>query len=112
MERKDNGQFIGFTGLSHPGFEADFTPCMEVGWRLSRENWGHGFATEAAIASLDYGFNVLGCDVIYSFTAEPNIRSERVMQKAGMIKDGYFEHPLIEEGNWLRRHVLYRKVKS
>jgi len=48
VERKDNREFIGFTGLSHSGFQSYFTPCVEIGWRLSKANWGHGFATEAA----------------------------------------------------------------
>src|SRR5476651_14958 len=69
VERKDNHRFIGFTGLSHPRFESYFTPCVEIGWRLSKENWGFGFATEAARVCFDFGFNVLGIPEIYSFTA-------------------------------------------
>jgi RimJ/RimL family protein N-acetyltransferase len=111
VERKDNGRFIGFTGLAHPGFEAEFTPCVEVGWRLSKENWGQGFATEAAVACLDFGFSQLALDEIYSFTAVPNIRSEKVMQKIGMHKAGYFDHPMIAEGHWLRKHVLYKSSR-
>ncbi len=106
-ERKDNGQFIGFTGLSKVSFEADFTPCVEIGWRLSRENWGHGFATEAATACLKLGFEDLGLDKIYSFTSIYNKRSEHVMEKIGMKKGGYFEHPNVPEGHFLRQHVLY-----
>jgi ribosomal-protein-alanine N-acetyltransferase len=108
VERKDNGQFIGFTGLSHPRFESYFTPCVEVGWRLSKANWGHGFATEAAEACLQFGFETPKVDEIYSFTAEHNIRSENVMKKIGMVKAGYFEHPSIADGHPLKRHVLYK----
>jgi RimJ/RimL family protein N-acetyltransferase len=108
VERKDNNKFIGFTGLSHPGFEAEFTPCVEIGWRLSKENWGHGFATEAATACVKFGFDNLNVNEIYAFTAASNIRSERVMQKIGMTKQGYFDEPTIEDGNWLKRHVLYK----
>jgi RimJ/RimL family protein N-acetyltransferase len=111
VERKDNREFIGFTGLSNPGFESYFTPCIEVGWRLSKANWNQGFATEAAKACLDYGFGVLSVDEIYAFTAVSNIRSERVMEKIGMGKVGTFDHPLIEEGSWLREHVVY-KIKN
>jgi len=107
LERKDNGRFIGFTGLSHPGFEADFTPCVEIGWRLSKENWGQGFATEAAEACLDFGFDALRLDVIYAFTAVQNKPSERVMQKIGMDKKGYFDHPSIHPESELKQHVLY-----
>jgi len=108
VERKDNQQFIGFTGLSQPGFESYFTPCVEIGWRLSRANWNQGFATEAAKACLKYGFDTLGLDKIYSFTSVHNKRSERVMQKIGMAKEGMFEHPLIGDGHFLREHVLYK----
>jgi RimJ/RimL family protein N-acetyltransferase len=111
VERKDIGTFIGFTGLAHPGFEAEFTPCVEIGWRLSKENWGFGFATEAALACLDFGFDQLALGEIYSFTAVPNTRSEKVMQKIGMQKEGYFDHPMMEEGHWLKKHVLYKITK-
>jgi RimJ/RimL family protein N-acetyltransferase len=108
VERKDSGQFVGFTGLSHPRFEASFTPCVEIGWRLSKANWGQGFATEAAKACLEFGFGSIGLDEIYAFTSVHNKRSEQVMLKAGMLKQGEFEHPLIEDGHFLRQHVLYK----
>ena len=101
VERKDNHQFIGFTGLSNPGFDAHFTPCIEIGWRLSKENWGQGFATEAASACLDLGFDKLKLGEIYSFTSVHNGRSEKVMQRIGMSKTGEFDHPLIGDGHWL-----------
>jgi [ribosomal protein S5]-alanine N-acetyltransferase len=110
VERKANHQFIGFTGLTHPGFESYFTPCVEIGWRLSKANWGQGFATEAAKACLEFGFNKLGLNEIYSFTSVHNKRSEQVMIKIGMIKEGEFDHPAIADGHFLKRHVLY-KVK-
>lgn len=99
--------FIGFTGLNVPGFDADFTPCVEVGWRLSRSHWGHGYATEAARTAVRYGFDVLGLDEIVSFTTVGNDRSRRVMEKLGMVEDGEFDHPNLP-GHPLRRHVLYR----
>ena len=111
IEIKDNRQFIGFTGLSNPTFEAAFTPCVEIGWRLSRENWGYGFATEAAKACVKFGFKDLGIDEIYSFTSVHNLRSEQVMKKIGMIKQGYFDHPLIEDGHFLKKHVLYKIIQ-
>ncbi|HEY9000018.1 MAG TPA: GNAT family N-acetyltransferase [Mucilaginibacter sp.] len=108
VERKDNHQFIGFTGICEPGFEADFTPCIEIGWRLSKENWGHGFATEAALACLNFGFEKLDLKEIYAFTAIPNNRSEKVMQRIGMERAGEFDHPLIADGHWLKKHVVYK----
>ena len=107
LERKDNGRFIGFTGLSHPGFEAEFTPCVEIGWRLRKENWGEGFATEAAKACLEFGFDSLDLDELYAFTAVQNKPSEKVMQRIGMVKKGYFNHPSINDGSDLKKHVLY-----
>jgi RimJ/RimL family protein N-acetyltransferase len=102
--------FAGFVGLSIPRFEASFTPCVEIGWRLAAEFWGHGYATEGARAALSFGFNELHLDEILSFTVPANVRSRRVMEKIGMRHDqaGDFEHPLLPEGHPLRRHVLYR----
>lgn len=108
VERKDNGNFIGFTGLSQPRFESWFTPCIEVGWRLSKANWNLGFATEAAKACLKFGFEKLGADKIYSFTAATNLRSEKVMHKIGMAKVGNFDHPSLTDAHVLKPHVLYR----
>ncbi|MBS1521534.1 MAG: GNAT family N-acetyltransferase [Bacteroidetes bacterium] len=108
VERKDNHQFIGFTGICEPGFQTHFTPCIEIGWRLSKENWGQGFATEAALASLDFGFEKLKLKKIYSFTSIHNHRSENVMQRIGMDKAGEFDHPLIADGHWLKKHVVYK----
>jgi RimJ/RimL family protein N-acetyltransferase len=102
--------FIGFVGLSVPQFEAHFTPCVEIGWRLAREHWGRGYASEAARAALDFGFRGLGLDQIVSFTTLANWRSRRVMERIGMTRtpEDDFEHPVLPEGHALRRHVLYR----
>lgn len=110
VEEKGGAPFIGFVGLSVPRFEAAFTPCVEIGWRLVRSSWGQGYATEAAQAARDDGFERLGLNEIVSFTAVPNEPSQRVMQRIGFRHEPYldFDHPLVEEGNWLRRHVLYR----
>ncbi len=111
IERKDSSQFIGFTGFSHPGFESYFTPCVEIGWRLSKANWNKGFATEATKACLVYGFSKLGFEEVYSFTSVHNLRSEQVMIKAGMTKRGFFDHPAVANGSVLKQHVLY-KIES
>lgn len=108
--RRDTGELIGFVGLSRPGFDAPFTPCVEIGWRLARAAWGHGFATEAALAARDYAFSALALAELVSFTVPANTRSRRVMERIGMTRDplGDFDHPWIAEGHPLRRHVLYR----
>ncbi|HLK29131.1 MAG TPA: GNAT family N-acetyltransferase [Puia sp.] len=108
-ERKDSNEFIGFIGLSVPRFQSDFTPCVEIGWRLAHKHWGKGFATEAAAACLDYGFNILHLDEIVSFTSVLNIKSINVMKKIGMSYVKNFEHPNIEDGSRVKTHVLYLK---
>ena len=108
VERKDNGRFIGFTGLWHPNFKSHFTPCVEIGWRLSKENWGLGFATEAAKACIAYGFTSIGLKEIYSFTSTINHPSINVMKKSGMQFMGEFEHPNVPDGHILKTHVLYK----
>lgn len=104
---KGSGAFIGFTGFAHPDFEAFFTPCVEIGWRFDESAWGHGYATEAAGACLKAGFDRWNFPEVYSFTAIPNVPSERVMQRIGMQKAGVFLHPMLPEQHWLREHVLY-----
>jgi len=101
-------EFIGYIGFSRPSWEAYFTPCVEVGWRLTHKAWNKGYATEGALACLEFGFNSLGFDEIFSWTALDNIPSERVMQKIGLKKIDEFDHPLLEKGSRLERHVLYR----
>jgi ribosomal-protein-alanine N-acetyltransferase len=110
IEVAETGEFIGFTGLCVPRFEAAFTPCVEVGWRLARSSWGRGYATEAARASVAHGFGPLGLDEIVAMVVPDNARSQGVMSKLGMTRDedADFDHPLIPEGSPVRRHRLYR----
>lgn len=106
----ESGAFIGFIGLWAPGFDAHFTPAVEVGWRLAHEHWGHGYAPEGARASVTDGFERLGVDEIVSMTSVVNDRSRRVMEKLGMTHDPAddFDHPRMPPGHRLERHVLYR----
>ncbi len=108
VELKSNGLFIGYTGLHHFDFDAEFSPGIEIGWRLAREHWNQGYATEAAKACIDYASRHRLCDKIYSFTATCNRRSERVMQKIGMEHLGFFPHPSLPEGHRLKEHTLYK----
>lgn len=102
--------FVGAVGLVRVSFEAPFTPAVEIGWRLAREHWGQGYATEAARASLAFAFDVLDLDEVVSFTVPENVRSRAVMERLGMVHDvtGDFDHPRLPAGHRLRRHVLYR----
>lgn len=110
VERRADGAFLGFVGLAAPSFEAAFTPCVEVGWRLATEAWGHGYATEAAQEALRFGFGQRDLEEIVSFTTSTNVRSRAVMERLGMTRDPAddFDHPKLDEGNPLRPHVLYR----
>lgn len=98
---------IGFCGLAPVDFEEHFTPAVEIGWRLAREHWGNGYATEAARATLGFGFGELGLEEIVSFALPRNTRSTGVMKRLGMVPDGEFDHPAMEDPEY-RRHVLYR----
>lgn len=110
VEIKASNEFAGFVGLSRPKFEAHFTPCVEVGWRLARLHWGKGYAPEAAAAALRDGFERLSLAEIVSFTAAINKKSIRVMEKIKMKRnpDEDFLHPLVAAGDPLRLHVLFR----
>jgi RimJ/RimL family protein N-acetyltransferase len=109
-ELREDRTFVGYVGLAVPSFEASFTPCVEIGWRLSADHWGRGLATEGARAVANHAFGELRIDEIVSFTVPENIRSRRVMEKIGMTHDASedFDHPSLPDGHPLRRHVLYR----
>ena len=105
-----NGTCAGFVGLTPVTFEASFTPCVEIGWRLAAAHWGKGYATEAARLAAGAGFETVGLEEIVSFTAVANWRSRRVMERLGMRRSSSedFDHPRVPQGHPLRRHVLYR----
>jgi ribosomal-protein-alanine N-acetyltransferase len=106
--------FIGFTGLARQTFTAHFTPAADIGWRLTRSAWGHGYASEAACAALTYGFTVAGLDEIVASTTETNERSRAVMHRIGMTHDPHddFDYPLLPEDHPLRPSVLYRITRD
>jgi RimJ/RimL family protein N-acetyltransferase len=110
VEHRQDGRFLGFTGLAPATFEASFTPAIEVGWRFARFAWGYGYATEAGRAALQFGFEVRHLETILSWTSVTNLPSIAVMKRLGMRRDPAddFDHPLIALGDPLRPHVLYR----
>jgi len=110
VEAPDRAPFLGCIGLQPVGFEAPFTPAVEIGWRLARPFWGHGYATEGATAALDLAFGELGQAEVVSFTSTLNRRSVAVMARLAMSHDPAddFDHPGLVEGDRLRRHALYR----
>ena len=113
VELPAEASFIGVVGLETVSYEAHFTPAVEVAWRLARPYWGHGYATEAARAALDYGFDKLRLSEIVAVTVPANQRSRRVMERLGMSRTpgDDFDHPRLPEGA-LRRHVLYRLLNG
>ncbi|MFM5918556.1 MAG: GNAT family N-acetyltransferase [Novosphingobium sp.] len=109
LEAKDSGRFIGTCGLVRAGDHLPFAGQIEIGWQLAFDQWGHGFASEAAMASLDWGFAELAVDTIFAITSTGNVRSRAVMERLGMhyISGADFDHPKVAPGSALLRHVTY-----
>ena len=114
VEVRDTRSFVGFTGLARQTFEAPFNPSVEVGWRLAREAWGHGFATEAARVVLAFAFDEVGLDEIVSITTTGNVLSQSVMRRLGMTRDPAddFEQMHLPVGHPLRPAVLHRLSRA
>lgn len=108
-EELTTGEFVGFIGLHIPAAQIPCSPCVEVGWRLSKFRWGLGLATEGASAALNYAFTELNLPDVVSFTSVKNLKSEAVMQRLGMRRDeATFSHPSVPRDHWLIAHCLYR----
>ena len=113
VEEKESNAFIGFVGLNRPSADLPFAPCVEIAWRLARNFWGKGYATEAANAALSFGFGRLSLEEIVAFTTLSNWRSQKVMERLFMQRDpDDFDHPALPFGHSLRRHCLYRLSKN
>ena len=112
VEIRASGEFIGFTGLNTMDEGMPFSG-VELGWRLARSAWGHGYATEAGLAALRYGFDAMGLPEVVAVTMARNVRSQAVMRRIGMTTDPAedFDDPDVGEGP-LRRHVVYRKPRD
>lgn len=110
VEVKAGPPLIGFVGLLVPTFEAHFTPCVEIGWRLARSAWGQGYASEAAREVLRFSFEDAGLEALVSLTTVLNLRSQAVMERIGFHRDPAedFDHPKVDPESPLLRHVLYR----
>lgn len=108
LELKENRRFLGFVGLNSPKLDLPFTPCIEIGWRLSKQYWGKGYAGEAAAASMGFAFSTLNSTEVVSFTSRLNVRSASVMTRLGMKNtDNNFFHPKVPADSPLFEHVLY-----
>lgn len=108
LERLDSHDFIGLTGLNPMPDGVPGASGMEVGWRLAQRAWHQGFATEAATAALEVGFETAGLAEIWSMTSVLNVPSRAVLERLGMLEFGHFDHPAVEPGHRLRAHVVYR----
>lgn len=93
----NNGDFIGFIGLAYQDYPSEFTPAVDIGWRLKTAFWGQGYATEGAKRCLEFGFENLGLERIISTCTLANTKSENVMKKIGMEKLGLFKHPRLKD---------------
>lgn len=105
-----SGRLVGMIGLQRVGPDFPFAPTVEVGWRLARDVWGRGYATEGARAALAEGFGRLGLYEIVAFTRPDNLPSRAVMERLAMRRDPAddFDHPKLPADHPMRRHVLYR----
>ncbi len=114
VEETGGAPFVGMVGLHRVDADLPCAPAVEVGWRLHPDHWGHGYATEAAAASLRFGSDEAGLAEIVAFTTTVNTRSQAVMERIGMVRDAGadFDHPALPVGSPLRRHVLYRVAAS
>ena len=112
VEILENQEFIGFIGLAYQTYRTDFTPATDIGWRLKKEAWGNGFATEGAKRCLEYGFTTLNLKKVISTCTAQNKKSEHIMKKIGMSKLGAFNHPDLQDYPEYEKCYLYKLTKS
>lgn len=108
VDELETAEFVGFTGLKNQVWESEYTPCVDMGWRLKRAAWGKGFATEAARACLEAAWSKFGLKEVLAFATDTNIASQRVMQKIGMEHIGKVQHPVIEGDSRFRHCEVYK----
>jgi RimJ/RimL family protein N-acetyltransferase len=112
VDRLDGHDFIGFIGLCDQTFESDFTPCVDIGWRLSKNHWHQGFATEGAKKCIEYAFNQLRIHSIFSMASVINTKSIAVMKKLGMVEVKQFAHPKLLDDERLKDCILYEIISN
>jgi RimJ/RimL family protein N-acetyltransferase len=112
LEVAQTGEFIGFTGINPMPDDVPGAGGTEIGWRLARHAWHHGYATEAAGAALKVAFDGIGLNEIWSMTAVLNEPSQAVMRRLGLTEVGRFNHPRVPAGHPLQPHVTYHRSRS
>lgn len=114
IERKEDGEFVGFAGLENVAFDAPFTPAIEIAWRFDYEYWGQGYGMETGKAVLEHAFKALGLKEVVAFTVHDNMRTIDLMERLGMKRDpaGDFDYPGLRKDHPLGHFVLYRAQKA
>jgi len=105
-------ELIGMIGLAHQVYKSPYTPAIDIGWRLKKNIWGKGYATEGAKRCLEYAFTELGINTVIAVCTLKNLKSENVMKKIGMIKKGVFNHPKMVNHPQYQEHYCYEIMKN
>ena len=105
-------EFIGMIGLALQKYKTEFTPAIDIGWRLKRTAWGKGYATEGAKRCIEYAFNDLAINKIIAVCTVKNGKSENVMKKIGMTKKGAFNHPELRNHPEYEKHFCYEIIRK
>ncbi len=103
----ETSELIGFIGLAYQTYKTEFSPATDIGWRLKKTAWGKGYATEGAKRCLEYAFNELKMNKIFSICTINNRKSENVMKKIGMTKKGEFNHPELTNYPEYEKNIWY-----
>ncbi len=86
MIEKKSGEFVGWCGLKlNTETINGHTNFYDLGYRLIKRYWGSGYATEAALAVLEYGFLEMQLPVIYGMAATDNAASNQILKKLGFV---------------------------
>ncbi|WP_338812964.1 GNAT family N-acetyltransferase [Bernardetia sp. Wsw4-3y2] len=112
VDELETEEFIGFIGIAEQTFEADFTPCVDIGWRLDKKYWNKGYASEGAKRCLEFAFNDIKLESIKAVAPKINLKSRKVMEKIGMKYAKDFKHPALKDDKRLENCVLYEINKE
>ena len=110
VDELESGEFIGFCGFAVQAWQSEYTPCVDMGWRLKQSAWGKGYATEAAKVCLEAAHQKFGLQEVFAFTPDLNLASQKVMKKIGLDYAGSFQHPKIANDGRFKSCVAYKKT--
>ena len=86
MENLENQEFVGYGVVRHVEFQPGRE--IEIGYTISQEHWGKGYATEAALGFVEYAATALKVTALVAYTNEANTASNRVLEKCGFRRIG------------------------